>query len=61
MLEQTMGQAIGVGAAPTVDDLLVMRARRGDAAAFTNIASLTTSTAWSTIGNWRMTWPRRAS
>jgi RNA polymerase sigma-70 factor (ECF subfamily) len=37
MLEQTMGQAIGVGAAPTVDDLLVMRARRGDAAAFTEI------------------------
>ena len=26
-----------------------------------NIASLTTSMAWSTIGNWRMTWPRRAS
>ncbi len=42
MIERTMTQALGAGTAsaataPTVDDLLVMRARRGDAAAFSEI------------------------
>ena len=37
MLEQMMGQAIGASAAPTVDDLLVARVRRGDGAAFAEI------------------------
>ncbi len=37
MIEQTMDQAIGAGTAPTIDDHLVWRARRGDAAAFSEI------------------------
>jgi RNA polymerase sigma-70 factor (ECF subfamily) len=37
MVEQTMGQVQSPAAAPTVDNTLVMRARRGDAAAFTEI------------------------
>lgn len=37
MVEQTLGQVQSPAAAPTVDDTLVMRARRGDAAAFTEI------------------------
>lgn len=37
MVEQTMGQVLSPAAAPTVDDALVMRARRGDAAAFSEI------------------------
>ena len=37
MVEQTLGQVQSPAAAPTVDGTLVMRARRGDAAAFSEI------------------------
>lgn len=37
MVEQTLGRVYSPTAAPTVDETLVMRARRGDAAAFTEI------------------------
>lgn len=37
MMEQRLGQAFGTGAAPTIEESLVIRAQRGDAAAFAEI------------------------
>lgn len=37
MIEQQVGRAIGTGALPTVEEALVARAQRGDAAAFAEI------------------------
>ena len=37
MMEQRLSQAIGTGGVPTVEDALVVRAQRGDAAAFAEI------------------------
>ncbi len=37
MMEQSLGQAVGTGAVPTVEEALVIRAQGGDAAAFAEI------------------------